>query len=196
MSKENLTEILQRLQADDKTVLKSLFQNYYLSVCKSIHRYIRDKSTVEDIAQDVFIKFWEKRKKMNITSSVAAYLHRMAMNEAISYLRKQKHFESDEILEQKTDTQFQNAEEEVLQDELKQNINNAINGLPPRCQAIFKMSRFEELTYKEIAAKLDISVKTVENQMGKALRVLREKLSGYLSISITIAMVISILEVM
>ena len=182
MSKENLTEILQRLQADDQLVLKSLFQEHYLSVCKSIHRFVRDKSTVEDIAQDVFIKFWEKRKQLNINSSVAAYLHRMGMNEAISYLRRQKHFETEEILEQKPTDQKDSAEDQMLHSELKQNVNQAINELPPKCRTIFQMSRFEDLTYKEIAAKLDISVKTVENQMGKALKVLRDKLRGYLGI--------------
>ena len=65
MSKENLSEILEKLQSDDQAVLKTLFQEHYLSVCKSIYRFVKDKSTTEDIAQDVFIKFWEKRKKLN-----------------------------------------------------------------------------------------------------------------------------------
>ena len=72
-------------------------------------------------------------------------------------------------------------ESEMLQSELQKNVTDAINSLPPKCRAIFQLSRFEDLTYKEIAAKLDISVKTVENQMGKALRVLRGKLRGYLT---------------
>ena len=66
MPKENLSEILEKLQSDDQAVLKSLFQEHYLSVCKSIYRFVKDKSTTEDIAQDVFIKFWEKRKQLNI----------------------------------------------------------------------------------------------------------------------------------
>jgi len=182
MSKENLTEILRGLQEDDQTVLKSLFQEHYLSVCRSISRFVKDKSSVEDIAQDVFIKFWEKRKSLNINSSVAAYLHRMGMNEAISFLRRKKYFEPEEAIEQNQPNTLYSGEQELLQSELQQNVTNAINSLPPKCRAIFQMSRFEELTYKEIAAKLDISIKTVENQMGKALRVMRERLKGYLSI--------------
>jgi RNA polymerase sigma-70 factor (ECF subfamily) len=69
-----------------------------------------------------------------------------------------------------------------LQSELQDNVNKAIDSLPPKCRAIFQLSRYEELTYKEIAIKLDISVKTVENQMGRALRILRIKLRGYLSL--------------
>ena len=181
MSKENLSEILEKLQSDDQAVLKSLFQQHYLSVCKSIYRFVKDKSTTEDIAQDVFIKFWEKRKQLKITSSVAAYLHRMGTNEAISYLRRLKHFESEEVIEYSVPNNLVSGESEMLQSELQENVTEAINSLPPKCRAIFQLSRFEDLTYKEIAAKLDISVKTVENQMGKALRVLRGKLRGYLS---------------
>ena len=180
MSKENLAEILNQLRSDDQSVLKSLFQEHYKSVCRSIYRLVKDKAAVEDIAQDVFIKFWEKRHKLNITSSVAAYLHRMGTNEAISYLRRKKHFESEDVIEYSVPNQLYTAEDEMLQSELQQNITTAINSLPPKCRAIFQLSRFEELSNKEIAAKLDISVKTVENQMGKALRVLRGKLRGYL----------------
>jgi len=180
MSKENLTEVLHRLQSDDQSVLKSLFQEHYKSVCRSVYRLVKDKAAVEDIAQVVFIKLWEKRKTIKITSSVGAYLHRMGTNEAISYLRRQKHFESEDVIEYSVPNQIYTAEDDMLQNELQQNITNAINSLPPKCRAIFQLSRFEDLSYKEIAAKLDISVKTVENQMGKALKVLRGKLKGYL----------------
>lgn len=180
MSKENLTEILQQLQTDDQAILKSLFQLHYPSVCRSIQRLVRDKATTEDLAQDVFIKFWEKRKQLNITSSVAAYLHRMGTNEAISYLRRKKIFESEEVLEQNITNEHDSAEAQLLQSELQKNVTAAINSLPPKCRAIFQLSRFEELTYREIAEQLGISIKTVENQMGKALRVMRQKLRGYL----------------
>ena len=73
-------------------------------------------------------------------------------------------------------------EDQILHQELSEKINAAINLLPPRCQEIFKLSRFEELTYKEIAARLGLSIKTVENQMGKALKVLKASLKQYLSI--------------
>ena len=181
MSKEeNLEEILRQLQTDDDTVLKSLFQQHYLSVCKSIHRLVRDKATTEDIAQGVFIKFWEKRKQLNITSSVAAYLHRMGMNEAISFLRRKKYFEPEEVIEHAVPNNLYSGEEQLLQTELQEKITEAINSLPPKCRAIFQLSRFEGLTYQQIATKLDLSIKTVENQMGKALRVLRERMKGYL----------------
>ena len=159
---------------------------YYVPVCKAIQRFVRDKSTVEDIAQDVFIKLWEKRQKLNITSSLGAYLRRMAINEAISFLRRNKHFETEDTIDLAYGGSPYTGEDQMLQAELEQNITNAINSLPPKCRAVFQLSRYEGLSYKEIATKMDISVKTVENQMGKALRVLRERLKGYLSIFLII----------
>ena len=181
MAQENLADILTRLKSDDKTVLRHIFDMYYVPVCKAIQRFVRDKSTVEDIAQDVFIKLWEKRHQLNITSSLGAYLRRMAINEAISFLRRHKHFETEDTIDHAYGGSPYTGEDQMLQSELEQNITNAINSLPPKCRAVFQLSRYEGLSYKEIAAKMDISIKTVENQMGKALRVLREKLKGYLS---------------
>lgn len=147
-----------------------------------MYRFIRDKSTVEDLAQNVFIRFWEKRHKINITSSIRAYLNRMAINEAIGYLRKNKKWDIEEITPNTPTSAAYSVEEQYLQSELEVKIRQAIDSLPPKCRAIFQMSRFDDLTYREIAEKLGISIKTVENQMGKALRVLRKKMKGYLHI--------------
>ena len=180
---ENETQdILQQLKSDDQSALKLLFKEHYPSVCRAVYRFVRDKAAVEDIAQDVFIKLWEKRQKLNVTTSFGAYLNRMAINEAISYIRRNKKFEeqTDIIPEQvSTDT---NIEKQYLQTELEEKITTAINTLPPRCRAIFQLSRFEDLSYKEIAERLDISIKTVENQMGKALKTLRELIYPYLNL--------------
>lgn len=182
MSIENLNDILERLQTDDESVLKELFDLYYIIVCKAMYRFIKDKSTVEDLAQNVFIRFWEKRHQINITSSVKAYLSRMAINEAIGYLRKNKKWNIEEVTPNTPTSTASSVEEQYLQTELESKITRAINELPPKCRAIFQMSRFDDLTYREIAEKLGISIKTVENQMGKALRVLRKKMKGYLHI--------------
>lgn len=180
MSHIQLTDILARLKADDDSALKELFHQHYQRVCQTMHRFIRDKNLVEDLAQNVFIRFWEKRHQINVTTSVGAYFHRMAINEALAYLRKTKNKETEEITAQTPTDSLESVETGYLQSELKSEIIKAIDTLPPRCRTVFQLSRFEELTYKEIAVKMEISVKTVENQMGKALRVLREELKGYL----------------
>lgn len=182
MQLEELDDILTRLRANDKSILKELFQTYYTSVCSTIHRFIRDRNLVEDLAQEVFLRFWEKRQKINITSSVKAYLHRMAVNEALAHLRKNKRYSEEEFTPDISSGEEAGAEEQYLYAELEGSIKAAIDSLPPKCRAVFQLSRYEELTYKEIAEKMDISVKTVENQMGKALKVLRQKLKSYLHI--------------
>ncbi len=181
MSEEQIEDILTRLRADDRAALKVLFEEYYLYVCSNIHRFIVDRSLVEDLAQEVFIRFWEKRHQITVTSNLRAYLRRMAINEALGYLRRKKLFTDDEINTELPAQAHENAEAQYLHTELEDHVRQAIDSLPPKCRAVFQLSRFEELTYKEIAERMEISVKTVENQMGKALRVLREKLQGYLS---------------
>lgn len=142
-------------------------------VCQAVYRMVPDGNQAEDIAQEVFIKFWEKRHQLNIQSSIGAYLRRMAVNEGISYLRKQKRYEVDELKPGLHDGQDSSMEEFFAGKELQKRIQQAIATLPPKCRLVFQLSRQEELSYKEIAQKLDISVKTVENQMGKALKTLR-----------------------
>jgi len=185
MSNEHHASLLPLLQSGDQSALKKLFDAYYPTLCNTVFRMIKDRSTSEDIAQDVFIKLWEKRDQLNITSSIGAYLRRFAINEAISYLRRNKKFTSESIDEgMPLQSTYQGAEAQLCATEMQQQVADAIGELPPRCQAIFKLSRFEELSYKEIAAKLDISVKTVENQIGKALKVLRVSLRELMSLLI------------
>ncbi len=182
MADEKQENILKRLKENDRTALKELFQMHYLPVCQTISRLIRDKATVEDLAQEVFLRFWNKRQKINITSSLSAYLKRMATNEALGYLRSKKNFESEEAILNNEGSSSQNVEMQYLNMELGDHIKAAINELPPKCRAVFVLSRFEELTYQEIADRMEISIKTVENQMGRALRLLRTKLKTYLTI--------------
>ena len=185
MSEDTTLEILRQLQADEKSALKNLFQLHYKEVCRTILRFVSDKNQAEDLAQEVFIRIWQKRQQLNVNISFGAYLHRMAINESISFLRKVKRREdkAQSFAEIPLPSAYDSAdgEELLLQKELKAQINEAINGLPPRCRAIFQLSRFEQLSYREISKKLDISIKTVEHQMGKALKILRIALQHHLS---------------
>ena len=179
MQKISQEDILDRLKSDDKAALKDLFQEFYPYVCSAIFKIVKERNTVEDLAQEVFLRFWQKRHQINISSSVQAYLRRMAINEALGYLRKQKIFE-EEINNETMGGTSQGVENQYLHGELEDHIRLAVDKLPPKCRTVFKLSRFEELSYKEIAAQMDISVKTVENQMGKALKFLRKELQQYL----------------
>ena len=136
---------------------------------------MQDKDVAEDLAQDSFFVLWEKRDEIQI--SVKSYLYRIAINKSFNHLQKSKKF-----VETKDGdlTEFESSENTTenqvnlvyAENEVKQ----AIDSLPPACRAIFVMSRMDEMSYKEISESLEISIKTVENQMSKALRILREKL--------------------
>lgn len=171
---------LTKMQQGDRVALQAIFDQQYEFVCKAIFRFVQDPGLTEDLAQEVFIRFWEKRESINISSSLSAYLRRMAVNEALAYMRKKSRYQADELPIHLPGQQAASADQALEAEELSKDISIAIGSLPPRCRTIFQLSRFEELSYREIGEKLDISIKTVENQMGKALKVLRKKLSGYL----------------
>ncbi len=157
--------------------VNKLFNDYYVDLCKKAFRIINNKVISEDIVQEVFFKLWMNKDKIIIKTSLKAYLHRMVFNESISYLRKNKEifsFLEDIEIE---DIDENNAEKLMENKDIKKNIDNAINKLPPACKTIFLLSRIDELSYKQIAEKLDLSVKTVENQMGKALKILRQTIT-------------------
>jgi RNA polymerase sigma-70 factor (ECF subfamily) len=170
-----------RLRNDDKTVLKELFEAHYQSVCGAVQRIIGERGMTEDLAQQVFIRFWEKRHLIQIDTSPGAYLHRMAVNEALAYLRAKKNQQPEELTYATPMPAEADGEDQLLQTELQTQLHRVIDGLPPRCRTVFQLSRFEELSYQEIADQMEISIKTVEHQMGKALRVLREQLKDYLA---------------
>lgn len=169
-------ELLELLKKNSELAVDRIFQRYYAYLCTVIFRYLRDGSLAEDIAQEVFLELWRKHKELTIQTSLKAYLKRAAVNRTLNFIRDNKiTFEGEEelpILKGK----ITGASAKMEADELQEMINRAIDGLPERCRMIFLLSRFEDMSYNEIAQKLDISVKTVENQISKALKILREVL--------------------
>ena len=135
--------------------------------------------------QEMFFNFWQKKEKLDINISIEAYLFRSVRNSCLNYL---KHLKIREEHRLATNQELRKKEQEVHDNvvalELQEQIENVIDQLPPERKKIFKMSRYEELKYKEIAEKLNLSVKTVEAQMGKALKHLRLHLADYLSVTI------------
>jgi RNA polymerase sigma-70 factor (ECF subfamily) len=128
--------------------------------------------------QDVFLKIWHNRKSLAFTYSIKSYLYRAAINAALNYLEKSKRtvgMEDSEFAEPAAE----GAEDALHLREVESRVQAAIDTLPPACKTIFVLSRYEEMSYKEIAESMQISVKTVENQMGKALRQLKQYLSAY-----------------
>lgn len=167
------------LQEDERQFMEALFKTYFPLVCKSIYRLIPDMATAEDLAQEVFIKMWNRRDQLREVY-FKAYLHRAAVNMALDHIDKNKrrggvHQELSPAVED-----LRTTAPTVHVKETKQRIREAVDQLPEKCREIFILSRFEEMSYKEIAQHLQLSVKTVENQMITALKKLRVSLKEFL----------------
>lgn len=164
-------QIIEGIRQGNEACFQQVFDAYYERLCDFAFTILRDMDEAEDTVQSTFLKVWEKREGLMITHTLKSYLYRSIHNACINLLEhrdiKQKHVEfSNYAL---SDIQ----QPEVFQSELEANIRAAIEKLPEQCKIIFKLSRYEELRYSEIAERLGISVNTVENQVSKALKILR-----------------------
>jgi len=175
---EYLAELLQGLESG----LDGLFRLFYTDLCRTSLRIVNDERAAEDIVQEVFLHLWQKRFTLPVMQSVGAYLRRSARNRSLNYLRDQKRIPKGDGELPQLATQDNEASAQLELSELQEKVNRAIDALPERCRLVFVLSRFEEMSQKEISEALGISVKTVENQMGRAYRFLREYLSALLLI--------------
>lgn len=181
--KENL--LVNRIKKGDEEAFRELYQQYYTVLCMHAHSVINDVTVSEDIVQEVFFSLWLKRKSLIIEQKLSTYLYRTVYYQCIKYLRR-KSLELKFAAEKK----YQLREAEMLykhgdlpyahinQHELKNQINNTIQELSEKTKEIFILSRKHELKNHEIAEKLNISIKTVEYHIAKALVKLREKLKN------------------
>ena len=154
---------------------KQSFDRYFDRLYHYAYTIVKDNGEAKDIVQAAFIKLWEKRNEVNMDTSVKTYLYTSVYNLSLNTIRNRKTREQHhQQMKPPGSTIGLNTAE---QKEIRMQINKAIEGLPERCREVFYKSRFEEKKYAEIAAELNISVKTVEGQVGKALKILREVLS-------------------
>jgi len=150
-----------------------------------IYRIVPDENTCQDLAQEVFVELWRKRSEIDIHTSLRAYLHRAAVNRALNYLKTSRRFVFDEPerLVRTPDTSAVDIDTKEKQETLEAQLHAAIDTLPEKCRVVFSLSRFEQLSHREIAEKLDISIKTIENQITKAMKILRETLIRHAELS-------------
>lgn len=148
---------------------------FYVKLCNYATGILKNNIEAEEVVQQVFVTIWEKRMQIEIALSFKAYLYKAVYNSCLNRLKQLKKMETTiELPELSAESNKLDAKE------LERQISLSIEKLPEQCRLIFKLSRFEDLKYAEIANHLNLSIKTVENQMGKALRVLRNELQEYL----------------
>jgi RNA polymerase sigma-70 factor (family 1) len=178
---ESDQQVFLAIQSGQTPAFEMLFKTYYQPLCRYATSYLKDADGAEEIVQAAFIGLWEKRKSITIETSLKSYLYRAIRNSCLNELKheqvKQKYFANESL---KGEAQSAPADHLAIHEELEDKIRAAIQTLPEQCRLIFTMSRFEELKYQEIADQLNLSVKTVENQMGKALKIMRVQLKEYL----------------
>ncbi|MCB2378873.1 RNA polymerase sigma-70 factor [Hymenobacter sp. BT635] len=172
---------LAHLQGTDaEAFMELLFREFYRPLGSVIQRVIKDKEATEDLLQDVFLRVWNGRDTLTISTTYRAYLYRAALNAALRYQERGKRQVAWDDAPPTAAPRVDNALHALYQREAEDSVEAALELLPPQCRVVFTMSRYEEMSYQEIADTLEISPKTVENQMGKALRIMRQQLSGLL----------------
>lgn len=163
----------------DNRAFEELFKKYFASLMAFSSRILGDEDDAREVVHQVFIKLWEKRAELDLSTSLKSYLFTAVNNRSLNVIRDRKKFSSEEMPERSGEWDV-SAQIESL--ELEEKIRSIIDSLPEKCRQIFEMNRFEGLKYAEIAGRLGISVKTVENQMSKALKILREQVTKYLRV--------------
>ncbi len=172
-------ELFERIKNGDEQAFETVFHRYYKSLCLFASQFVKDDDEAEEIVQDLFVRIWEKRSRINIETSVKNYLVRSVKNLCLNYIKhnKIKDIHAKNILSESSSTVPD--ESNFIELDLLQKIEESIDSLPEKRREIFRLSRQEGLKYREIAEKLDISIKTVETQMGLAFKTLREKLKNF-----------------
>ncbi len=172
------TVLFNRLREGDAAAFDALFRMFYAELVVTANRFLRNQEEAEDLVQDLFFRLWSNRENLpENLSSVNGYLHRSARNRSLNVLRDQNRIPVDDEEISPNLAAGGLPSDGLTQDDLRQRINQAIDRLPERCRLVFTMSKLEEMSQREIAESLGISVKTVENQMTRAYRFLRKWLA-------------------
>jgi RNA polymerase sigma-70 factor, ECF subfamily len=181
MDRQEDNILFRKIKNDDKKAFEILFRRYYNQLCLYGMHLINNKVAAEEIVQNFFVGLWEKRNQLTIETSVKNYLFRSIKNHCLNYIQHHK------IKKQYRQEIFTEAHSKIpdethfIEPGLSQKIEESIQSLPEKRRNIFRLSREEGLKYREIAEKLNISIKTVETQMGLAIKTLREKLKDFYS---------------
>lgn len=191
------TGLFAAIKAGEKQAFDALFRSYYQYLCNYAFQMLKEREASEEVVQEMFFSLWEKRQQIDIHTSPKSYLFRSVHNRCLNII---KHIDIREQYKDHNEKRIALDEQEVHskaeENELSALIAKSVNELPTERKKIFQLSRYEGLKNKEIADTLGISIKTVENQMGKALKFLREQLSEYLPVTLAGAVIYIIKQIL
>jgi RNA polymerase sigma-70 factor, ECF subfamily len=162
-----------------KQKFEKLFREHFTSLCYFAQKYLGDLDNSKEIVHAVFIKVWENRQGFDWEKPAKSYLFTSVYNRSMNHIRDHKKFIDNNEANKQSPESFE-FHDTMETSELEAKINKTIEGLPEKCREIFMLNRFEGKKYAEIAKKMNISVKTVETQMSKALKILKEELKDYI----------------
>lgn len=184
-------ELIDLLHQGNNDVLSVIYKKYWQMMYLAAYNLVHDKEISEDIVQDIFVNLWNKRDNILISTSLQSYLYTSTIYKVYDFFRKDKKMIKVDLLEDFNENiQSFTPETKILHEELIQHIESLIDQLPEKCRVVFKLSREEELTNKEIAVKLNISQRTVEGHITKALSILR----GGIGMPLTIEFIVFLLK--
>lgn len=180
MAEKTEIQYFSELKENSHEAFDFFFEKYYVALVAYANKIISDPYISEEIVQQFFIELWENKSRINIITSVKSYLFRSIHNDCLDFIKRSK-------ISQKV--KFENIQssnepniefyDTLIESDFEKWMESMFSQIPEQCRNIFFLSRFDGLSYKEIASKQNISIKTVENQIGKALKMIREKLQSY-----------------
>ncbi|HAM97809.1 MAG TPA: RNA polymerase sigma-70 factor [Marinilabiliales bacterium] len=160
---------------------ENLFKTYFPTLINVANSVVKDPDDARDVVQQVFIKLWNLKEEVSVDQNIKSYLHRSVINTSLNFIEKKQRTVSENLLSESTlHSQQTQPTSDYLKDEVETAIKKAIEALPEKCQLVFSLSRYSDMSNKEIAEHLDISIKAVEKHISKALRDLRVSLKPYI----------------
>lgn len=175
-----MTQKINISSLSNQGTFEAIFKEYFKPLSHYSLKMVNDMDSAKEIAHSVFVTLWEKREEISLDISIRSYLFTAVHNKSLNFLRDRAKFYKGDFSE--IELMDEQIEDKVVEAETESKIMDAINSLPPRCSEVFKLSRFEGKKYREIAIELGISIKTVEIQMSKALKILKFELKDYVQI--------------
>ena len=170
------SDITEKIRRGDEEAFSLLFRQHYEPLCYFAHRFVRDFDGAEGLVQDVFVRLWESRSTLSIHTSVRSYLYIAVKNSCLNQIKRASFSSPLEDQEQRSDTTTLQPDAQLESDELARGMEQAINSLPSKCGQIFRLAKFDGLSYQEIAEIQNVSVNTVKTQLKRALKTLSKSL--------------------